>query len=199
MHKLFTKLIRLIKSLVSIFSLESGQSPLFFHGIWHFFWKFTNLLPGKFAIYIRGGVGKLLLGKLGQHSHFRDHNIFYDGRNVEIGNNFSSGCYNYFSGGKITIGNNVRMANFIILETTGHFINDTTRTIREQGIYKNPITIEDDVWIGDRVTILGKKIGKGSVIAAGAVVTKDVPPFCVVAGVPAKIIKNRQDNTNLLN
>ena len=56
---------------------------------------------------------------------------------------------------------------------------------------KGPIVIGDNVWIGDKVIILdGVKIGNNSIIAAGTVVTKDVPDFCVVAGNPAKIIKN---------
>ena len=58
--------------------------------------------------------------------------------------------------------------------------------------YKN-IVVEDDVWIGSRVTILpGVKIGKGSVIAAGAIVTKDVLPYSIMGGIPAKIIKMRK-------
>lgn len=118
------------------------------------------------GVACRMEMGKILLRKLVNNAHICDHNIFFDGRNIEIGDNFSSGCYNYFSGGSIIIGNNVRMANFIILETTGHNIADTNRLIREQGVYRKTITIEDDVWIGDRAIILGATLGKGSVIAA---------------------------------
>lgn len=61
-----------------------------------------------------------------------------------------------------------------------------------EAIAKGDVVVDDDVWIGYRVTILsGVHIGKGAVIAAGAVVTKDVPPYAVVAGVPAKVIKYR--------
>ena len=63
---------------------------------------------------------------------------------------------------------------------------------------KGDITIENDVWIGARVTILsGIKIGNGAVVAAGAVVTKDVPPYAIVGGVPAKIIKYRFDEQTI--
>ena len=57
--------------------------------------------------------------------------------------------------------------------------------------YRNPVTIEDDVWIGDRATIIGVTIGRGAVVAAGAVVTKDVAPNTIVGGVPAKVIRQR--------
>jgi len=185
------KTAHILKYIFSLFSLEAGQSPLFFHGILHLFWWFTNFIPGRLGVACRWGVGKLLFKKLGKYPHFRDHNIIFDGRNLEIGDNFSSGRYNYFAGGPIKIGNNVRMANFIILETTGHNIGDTNAPIRGQGIYRTPVVIEDDVWIGDRATIIGVTIGKGSVVAAGAVVTKDVEPNMIVGGVPAKVIRPR--------
>ena len=67
-----------------------------------------------------------------------------------------------------------------------------------EALSKGPIVIEDDVWIGTRVTILsGVRIGQGAIIAAGAVVNKDVPPYAIVGGIPAKIIKYRF-NPNLI-
>lgn len=61
-----------------------------------------------------------------------------------------------------------------------------------ESITRGPIVLEDDVWVGIRTTIMsGVTIGKGAVVAAGAVVTKDVPPYAIVGGVPAKIIKYR--------
>ena len=186
------KVRNILLYIVKLFSLESNQSPLFFHGIWHFLWRLGDFVPGKLGVAWRWGTGRMLLRRLGKYPHFRHHNLIFDGRNTEIGDNFSSGCYNYFAGGTIKIGNNVRLANFVILETTGHNIGDANQLIRSQGIYRNPVIIEDDVWIGDRATVIGVTVGKGSVVAAGAVVIHDVPPYSIVGGVPAKILRSRK-------
>ena len=71
-----------------------------------------------------------------------------------------------------------------------HNFNDKTKRIDEQGVSTNSVVIGDDIWVGANAVILpGVTIGNHSVVAAGAVVTKDVPPHSLVAGVPAKIIK----------
>ena len=87
---------------------------------------------------------------------------------------------------RIDIGANVRIAPYsIILDSDFHDIKDHF----SEGP-SAPVIIEDDVWIATRCTILkGVTIGRGAVVAAGAVVTKDVPPYTIVAGVPAKVIK----------
>lgn len=73
-----------------------------------------------------------------------------------------------------------------------HIFDDPTRPIHRQGLRQAPVVIEDNVWIAGRAIITaGVTIGTGTVIAAGAVVTKDVPPMSVVAGVPGRVIKTR--------
>jgi len=94
--------------------------------------------------------------------------------------------------GRITIGNGVRIASHTIMIAGNHRFEDMTRPIHQQGMRLAPIVIEDDVWIAARVNIMaGVTIGTGSVIAAGAVVTKDIPPYSIAAGVPAAVIKQR--------
>ncbi|MDR0605708.1 MAG: acyltransferase [Bacteroidales bacterium] len=90
----------------------------------------------------------------------------------------------------ITIGNRVLIGTgCIISDTDAHPIKAEDRKNPTKTLSK-PIMIDDDVFIGARTIILkGVKIGKGSVVGAGSVVTKDVPPFCIVAGNPAKIVK----------
>lgn len=94
--------------------------------------------------------------------------------------------------GAVTIGTDVSIAPNVVIVGSNHVFSDSTRTIKSQGAISKGIIIEDDVWIGANATILdGTHIGRGSVVAAGAVVNKNVPPMTVVAGVPAKVIKNR--------
>jgi len=91
-------------------------------------------------------------------------------------------------GGPLTIGNNVDIAQEVVIWTLGHDIQDDFH--RDKGA---PVTIEDYVWIGHRAIIMpGVTIGRGAVVAAGAVVTKSVVPMTIVAGVPAQIIGQRQ-------
>ena len=75
---------------------------------------------------------------------------------------------------------------------------DTSRTIKEQGVVRADVVIEDDCWIGCNVTVLsGVTIGRGSIVAAGAVVNKDVPPYSIVGGVPARLLKPRKPEVKL--
>ena len=100
--------------------------------------------------------------------------------------------------GKVKIGNNVRIASHCMILGGNHRFDDTTKPICKQGLIRRDIVIEDDVWVAGRVNIVaGVTIGHGSVIAAGAVVTKDVPPYSVVAGVPARVIKKRKEDDSL--
>ena len=92
--------------------------------------------------------------------------------------------------GPVSIGNHVNLAQGITVTALNHNFTDTTKRIDEQGISTKPVIIEDDVWIGANAVILqGVTIGCHSVVAAGAVVTKDVAPYTIVGGIPAKVIK----------
>jgi acetyltransferase-like isoleucine patch superfamily enzyme len=108
---------------------------------------------------------------------------------VIIGDDTRIGIHNTIIG-PITIGNHVNLAQGITVTALNHNFKDTSLRIDEQGFSTKPIVIEDDVWIGANAVILpGVTIGKHVVVAAGAVVTKDVPDNTIVGGVPAKEIK----------
>ena len=96
--------------------------------------------------------------------------------------------------GPVTIGSHVNLAQGITVTALNHNFVETDKRIDEQGISTKQVTISDDVWIGANAVILpGVTIGRHAVVAAGAVVTKDVPDNCIVGGVPATIIKKLSD------
>jgi acetyltransferase-like isoleucine patch superfamily enzyme len=114
---------------------------------------------------------------------------------IIIGDNVSIGEYCHITSiNKIIIGNGVLTGRWITITDNSHGKIDEeekyTPPVQRQLYSKGSVTIEDNVWIGDKVSIMsGVRVGKGAVIAANAVVTKDVPEYSVVGGVPAKILK----------
>lgn len=131
---------------------------------------------------------------IGNHSEVHEDCVFrVFGGYIHIGEKCSinrSGMIWGASG--VTIGNKVRIGPRINITTNNHVFSDRNRPIMDQGSEFAPIVIKNDVWIGVNVTILpGVTVGEGAVIGAGAVVTKDVAPFSIVVGVPAKKIGER--------
>lgn len=109
---------------------------------------------------------------------------------VVIGHHTRIGLHNTVIG-PVTIGNYVNLAQGITVTALNHNFSDTSKRIDQQGVSTTPVTLGDDIWIGANAVILpGVTIGNHSVVAAGAVVTKDVPPYTLVGGVPARIIKS---------
>ncbi|MBU2537741.1 MAG: acyltransferase [Proteobacteria bacterium] len=84
------------------------------------------------------------------------------------------------------------IAQAVSIRDTDHAFEDANLPMTQQSIITSSVVVEDDVWIGHGATILkGVHVGKGAIIAAGAVVTRDVAPYSIVGGVPAKLIRNR--------
>jgi acetyltransferase-like isoleucine patch superfamily enzyme len=117
------------------------------------------------------------------------------GGEISIGPNCFIGHNSFlqaFRGTKIEIGKNVLIASGTNIIASNHNFSSINEPIKTQDEIGIGIVIEDDVWIGANVTILdGIKIGKGSVIAAGSVVTKNIDPYSIAGGIPAKQIKSR--------
>ncbi len=108
---------------------------------------------------------------------------------VVIGDHTRVGLHNTIIG-PVKIGNHVNLAQGITITALNHNFSDAEKRIDEQGVCTTPVVLEDDIWIGANAVILpGVTIGQHSVVAAGAIVTKDVPPHSLVAGVPAKVIR----------
>lgn len=133
--------------------------------------------------------------KMGKHCAICRGAYFGSGKGITMGNHSSIGPNCHIKGFDVTMGNYVMMASDIVFLGGGHNYDNLNIPIGEQGGHgRTHITIDDDVWIGERAIILGKvkHICTGAIIAAGAVVTKDVPEFAIVAGNPAKVIKYRK-------
>ena len=108
---------------------------------------------------------------------------------VIIGNHTRIGLHNTIIG-PVIIGSHVNLAQGITITALNHNFNDSEKRIDQQGISTKEVVLEDDIWVGANAVILpGVTIGKHAVVAAGAIVTKDVPPHSLVAGVPAKVIR----------
>lgn len=109
---------------------------------------------------------------------------------IQIGDNTRIGLHNTIIG-PVHIGNQVNLAQGVVISGLNHNYQDINKPISEQGVFTNLITIQDDVWIGANVVIAaGVTIGKHCVIGAGSVVTKDIPDYSVAVGNPAKVIKS---------
>lgn len=118
------------------------------------------------------------------------------GGSIRIGRNATVNQYVVIYGeGGVAIGDDVMIASHCALFSGNHRYDRIDIPMREQGTHsKGGITIEDDVWVGCHCVILdGVTIGRGSVLAAGAVISRDVAPYSIMAGVPGKCIGNRRD------
>lgn len=116
------------------------------------------------------------------------------GDNCSIGDDSHVSCIN-----KIVFGDGVRLGKKVLITDNSHGLFDLEQLQiapnKRPMFSKGPIIIEDNVWIGEKASIMANvKIGKGTIVAANSVVTKDIPPYSLVAGCPAKIIKQLQES-----
>jgi acetyltransferase-like isoleucine patch superfamily enzyme len=135
--------------------------------------------------------------ELGSKSTIEDFSTVNNGvGDVIIGNETRIGIGNVIIG-PVTVGNNVIFAQNVVLSGLNHSYEDITKPIHKQPVTTAPIVVENECWVGSNVVITaGVTIGKHSVIAAGAVVTKNIPPYSIAVGNPARIIKQYNFNEN---
>jgi len=128
--------------------------------------------------------------KLGINSTIEDFCTVNNGMGkIDIGNYTRIGIGSVLIG-PVTIGNNVRLAQNVVITALNHNYTDVSKPISEQGVNTQEVVIGDETWVGANSVILpGVNVGKHCVIAAGSIVTKDIPSYSVVAGNPAKIKK----------
>ena len=146
---------------------------------------------------LRRFCGRLMLASCGRDVNIEKGAIFSE--KVALGDHSGIGI-NARIHGECHIGRDVMMGEGCVVITRNHGHSRTDIPMRLQGFEpERPVWIEDDVWIGDRVTILpGVRVGRGSILAAGAVVVKNVPEYAVVGGVPARVIQYRDKTAKAL-
>ena len=141
----------------------------------------------------RESLIKEMFATVGENAWVDPPVYFSYGSNIHIGRNFYANFnLTIVDDYTVTIGDNVLIAPNVTLSVTGHPVHHELRKNGE--MYSFPITIGNNVWIGSHVVINpGVTIGDNSVIGAGSVVTKDIPPNVVAAGVPCRIIREIND------
>ena len=181
-------------------------------------WAFSQL-PGRVGTIVRRLYWSSVLSKAGQRLTIGADVIITGKTNIRVGDNVSIMRSSYLygergdiqigsrvsvntntcigaTGGKVSIGDDVLIAQNVVLRAADHAYKDASKPINQQGHVGGSITIEDNVWIGANVVVTKNVVlGEGSIVAAGAVVTKNVPPYAIVAGVPAKTISSRRNVT----
>ena len=162
-----------------------------------FYYCFARHLPCSGLPYsfgaksIRGFFVRGMVDKCGKNVNIEHGAFLASGKGIEIGNNSGLGLGSRVTG-PLKIGNDVMMAPGVMIFTQNHETSDLSIPMRLQTAPKFEVKIGNDVWIGANAMILpGITVGNGCIIAAGAVVTHDVPDYAIVGGNPAKIIKYR--------
>lgn len=192
-------MIKLINIIIIFFDDLFTYMPTF---VGDFFrkWKF-KIMGGKCGKGLKLHIGTFVIGckniKIGNNVAIMRFSMLAskDGQ-INIGDNVCVNTNTHIDasdGGRITIGNNVLIAQNVVIRASNHDFKNTLIPMNLQGHVGGEIIIEDDVWIGANVVITSNvKIMSHSIIAAGAVVTKDVPSYSIYGGVPARLLKYRK-------
>lgn len=175
----------LIKKLVRVVCLGM------YYGLLRHF-HVSNRHCGKWIRVIRGGVCSQIFRYAGKDINIEKGAYFGDGLQLEVGDNSGLGI-NCLVIGPVKIGSDVMIGPDVVVLTRNHRFDRTDIPMRcQEDVEPQPVVVGDDVWIGARAILLpGIRIGDGAIVGAGAVVTKDVPPYAVVAGNPARIVRSR--------
>lgn len=164
------------------------------------YYGFADKLPysvtagGAFAKRVRRWAGAGLFDAAGSAVNVEKGAYFGSGAGVRVGDRSGLGL-DCIVTGTVTLGNDVMMGPRCTLISRDHVTADLTVPMNRQGLAADrPIVIGDDVWLGAGVIVLpGVTVGSHSVIAAGSVVNRDVPQYAVVGGVPARVLKYRNE------
>lgn len=185
------KLFKLIKPAIRIQISILKLLPKAFS---RFFLRLFRNTQGNFGIYLRYIFVGTLANKIGDNLAIFENVYLHNVENISFGENISIHPMCYIDGiGGINFGSNISIAHGVSIISFEHNYKELNVNIKDQGLIYKKISINSNVWIGAKATILGGcTIGEGVIIAANSVVTKDVQAYKIVAGVPAKEIKDRR-------
>lgn len=197
---LYLQVVSIIRGLKAIAYLKNPKGLLLGKNV-HFF----NIPAIKWGKYLKIG-DNVYISALGQNGITFGNNVGIGaysriivstslnnlGKYITIGNNVGIGEFAYLGGaGGLEIGDDCIIGQYLSCHPENHNFSKTNELIRLQGTTRKGIKIGSNCWIGSKVTVLdGVTIGDNCVIAAGSVITKSLPPNCVIGGVPAKVIKS---------
>jgi acetyltransferase-like isoleucine patch superfamily enzyme len=182
----------LIKEILG-FIKRNGTKTIIIHAFEIYLGALIRFLPGPEGIALRAFVYRMLFKKCQGGLLIYPHVYMTFTNRISAGKRLAINVNTYIDGrGQITFGDYVMIGPNCVIASCGHGINDTLIPMYLQPVHYGEITIEDDVWIGGNVTIVpGVRIGHGSVVAAGSVVTSNLEPLGIYGGIPAKLIKKR--------
>lgn len=167
---------------------------LLYYGLARYLPKSTVPVLGQWSMKLRSWLSGQLFASCGKKLVVENNVYFGTGKDFSVGDECALGAGFKSTNRIVTMGNYLMMAEDVLFLGGGHKYDRLDIPMGHQGDEpKTPLQIDDDIWIGARAMILPgcKHIGKGAIIGAGSVVTKDVPDHAIVGGNPAKVIKYR--------
>lgn len=182
------KKVQKYKKFISALEIASKIIPkTIFKGIYNF----SCISDGRIALLIRFLYVKKYTKSCGENIYIGPYTIIKNIENLSLGSNISIHAHSYIDAfGNIKIGDNVSIASHCSMFSFNHTWSDNSLPIKYNAVEKMPIKIENDIWIGSGVKVLGGVVIQSrSVVAAGAVVNKNVKNNSIFAGVPAKEVK----------
>jgi len=178
---------------IGAFVKRNGVGTVLVHGVEIYLGALLRWLPGPEGIILRALLFRSIFRQCGSGLLIYPHVYLTFSNRIKAGKRLAINVNTYIDGrGGITFGDFVMVGPNCVIASCGHGMKDRSIPMYQQPVEYGEIIIEDDVWIGGNVTITpGVRIGRGSVIAAGAVVTQDLPPQGIYGGIPAKLIRTR--------
>jgi acetyltransferase-like isoleucine patch superfamily enzyme len=161
-------------------------------GSFFFIYGLVKYFPSPPGDVLRWMVLKLFMGEI-HSTHIKDGATFWFPHGVKIGRRVSINEWVFVDGyGGVEIGDDCRIAHGCSIVSEDHVFADRDKPIRQQGKVGAKITLGKDSWLGAGVRVTkGVTIGDGCVVGAGSVVTRDLPPYSVAVGVPARVVGTR--------